>query len=187
MEELLRKLRPWFWLAPVILGLVFIAGGAYMMYEGQQAKDEVREALVRENITTSEDASIPNERVDDASTAEAEANVIEQHVRDITGGKSYAEMDRDDPNRPVALQSVTLRTALNLAVMGFRVSDLVTGLGAFMIVAGITNIIFLAPVVYWVARFVNDYESTRERFDAFEEEYRRGRAGMPAPRATLES
>ena len=125
--RLLNAARHWFWLAPAILGIVFIAGGVYMIVQGQDAKDEVRDAIFRENITTAEDASIPNQRVDDADTAKSQAEVIEKHVAEITGGKTFAELDREDPNRAVVLNSVSLRTALNIAVMGFKVSDLVTG------------------------------------------------------------
>jgi len=156
-----KAARHWFWLAPIVLGIVFAAGGIFMMSEGWAAKDDVRDALKRENITTSEDARIPNVPVDDAETAEAEADVIEQHVLEITGGKRYAELDRDDPNRPVVLNSVTLRSALNLAVMGFRVSDLVVGMGAFMIVAGVMNALFLAPAVYYASRVADRLDEGR--------------------------
>jgi hypothetical protein len=161
--RLLNAARHWFWLAPAILGIVFIAGGVYMIVQGQDAKDTVRDAIFRENITTSEDASIPNQRVDDADTAKAQAEVIEKHVQEITGGKTYAELPRDDPNRAVVLNSVSLRTALNIAVMGFKVSDLVTGMGVFMIVIGITHILFLAPSVYWAAEVASEYSTGRNR------------------------
>ncbi len=158
----LRLARHWVWLAPLALGVVFIAAGIYMVAEGRSAKDEVRDAIVRENITTSEDASIPNQPVDDAATAKSQANVIETHVMEITGGKTYAELPRDDPNRPTVLNSVSLRTALNLAVMGFKISDLVIGMGAFMIVIGGTFVLFMAPAVYWAAEVANEHTATRK-------------------------
>jgi len=161
--RLLNVARQWFWMAPALLGIVFIAGGVYTIVQGRDANDEVRAAIVRENITTSEDASIPNEKVDDADTAKAQAEIIEKHVQEITGGKTYAELPRDDPNRPTVLNSVTLRTALNMAVMGFKISDLVTGLGVFMVVIGITHIVFLAPAVYWAAMVANQYAEGRSR------------------------
>ena len=65
--------RHWFWVAPLVLGVAFIAGGVYMVSEGNSAKDEVRDAIVRENIVTSEDAAIPNVQVTNAATAKAEA------------------------------------------------------------------------------------------------------------------
>lgn len=159
--RLLNAARHWFWVAPAILGIVFIGGGVYMMLEGDAARDEVREAIVRENIVTSEDARIPNALVDDAATAEAQADVIQEHVLETTGGKTYAELDRDDPDRATVLNSVTLRTALNLAVMGFKISDLVIGMGAFMVVLGITHILFVAPAVYWAAEVANQYAEGR--------------------------
>jgi len=150
--------RHYIWIAPLILGFVFIGGGIYMVTEGRSAKDEVTDAIVSENIITSEDSAIPNVLVHDAATAKAEADVIEVHYLELTGGKTYAELDRDDPNRETAFRAAQLRTSLNLAVMGFRVSDLVIGMGAFMIVIGASFVIFIAPAVLYSARVANHYE-----------------------------
>ena len=156
----LNLARHWFWLAPIALGIVFIAGGVYMISEGRDAHNEVRDAIVRENITTAEDAAIPNVVIDSPSEAKAQADVIEKHYLDITGGKTYSELDREDPNRETAFRAASLRTSLNLAVMGFKVSDLVVGLGAFMVVMGVTNMLFLAPAVYWAAEVANQRRQT---------------------------
>ena len=150
-------IRHYIWIAPMVLGLVFIGGGIYMMTAGQSAKDEVRDSIVSENIITSEDASIPNVLVDNAAKAKAEADVIGVHYLEITGGKTYADLDRDDPNRETAFRAVQLRTSLNLAVMGFKVADLVIGLGVFMIVVGASFIIFIAPAVFYSAAIANHY------------------------------
>ncbi len=159
----LHIIRHYIWIAPMVLGLVFIGGGIYMVVEGQSAKDEVRDSIVSENIITSEDASIPNVLVDNAAKAKAEADVIEVHYLEITGGKTYADLDRDDPNRETAFRAVQLRTSLNLAVMGFKVSDLVIGMGFFMIVVGATFILFMAPAVFYSAEVANHYKQlTRE-------------------------
>jgi hypothetical protein len=147
--------------APVVLGVVFIASGIYMVSEGRNAKDEVRDAVIAENIVTPEDASLPNVQVKDAATAKAQAAVIEKHYLELTEGKTYAELDREDPNRETAFRAATLRTSLNLAVMGFKVSDLVIGMGFFMVAMGGTFILFLAPVVYYAAELAN--ERSREK------------------------
>jgi len=157
--QLMKAARHWFWIAPIVLGLVFVVGGGYMIREGRAAHDEIRDTLLIEDVTTSEDASIPNVKVDSAATAKSEAEVIVAHVNKITGGKTYAQMERDDPNRPTVLNSITLRTSLNMAVMGFNVSDLVVGLGLFMIVIGATHILFLAPAVYWAAEVAKEHET----------------------------
>ena len=86
--------RHWFWLAPVVAGLVFVGSGIYMIAEGNEAKDEVQDALVAENIVTSEDASIPNVLADDADTAKAQSEAIKQHTLELTGGETYATIDR---------------------------------------------------------------------------------------------
>jgi hypothetical protein len=156
-----KSARRWFWIAPIALGAVFVVGGVFMIVEGLRTRDYVQDALERENITTSSDASIPNEPVDDAKTAEAQADVIEKHVNEITGGNSYAELEMDDPNRAVVLQSVTLRTALSTSVMGFGVSALVVGMGAFMIAAGVCNALFLAHTVYYSARVADRLDEGR--------------------------
>ena len=146
----LATVRRFMWLGAVVLGFVFIAAGAYMVSEGLSAKDQVHDTLVAERITTAEDASIPNAAVDDAATAESQANVIKAHTLESTEGKTYAEMDREDPQRALYLNSVSLRTALNLAVMGFKLSDLVIGMGALIIVVGATNLLLTAPLLYWL-------------------------------------
>jgi hypothetical protein len=53
-----------------------------------------------------------------------------------TNGKTYAEMDRNDPNRAQYLNSVTLRTALMESYMAFKTADLVAGIGIIVILLG---------------------------------------------------
>ena len=146
----LATIRRFLWLGAVALGFAFIIAGAYMDSQGLSAKDQVHDTLVAERITTTEDASIPNAPVNDAATAQAQSDVIKTHVMETTEGKTYSEMDREDPLRATYLNSVSLRTALNLAVMGFKVSDLVIGMGAFIIVVGATNVLLTAPLLYWL-------------------------------------
>ena len=152
-----KVVRHWIWIAPLVIGLVFVGGGAYMVIEGQNAKNEVRDAIIAENIITTEDASIPNVQVNSAATARAQADIIEEHTLELTGGLTYAELDRDDPLRETAFTAANLRTSLNLAVMGFEVSNLVIGMGAFMIVIGATFVVFMAPAVYYSAAVANHY------------------------------
>jgi hypothetical protein len=144
----LTAIRRFFWVVPVLLGIVFIGAGAYMVSEGRSAKDEVRSALVAEQITTSKDASIPSTLVTNVDTAQAQEAIITEHTRGKWG--PYSQIDRTDPNRATYLDGVALRTALNLAVMGFKVSDLVIGMGAFLVAVGLTNVFVLAPVVFWL-------------------------------------
>jgi hypothetical protein len=130
----MKKLFP---LGLVLLGLVLLGAGAYTANRGFDAKDLVRSELIAQNITTPEDASIPNVRVDSPATAKSMADIIDEHAMEATGGKTYSEMDREDPKRAVAFQASALRTSLYTSVMAFNVGDLVIGLGALIAVLGI--------------------------------------------------
>ena len=173
-----KVVRHWIWVAPLVLGLVFVGGGVYMVIEGQNARNEVRDAIVAENIITAEDASIPNVQVDSAATARAQADIIEEHYLGITGGLTYAELDRDDPLRETAFTAANLRTSLNLAVMGFEISNLVIGLGVFMIVIGATFVVFMAPAIYYSAEVANHYN------ELIKKEERERPFGGTAPQVT---
>ena len=156
----MKKLFP---IALMVLGVVFFAAGGYTVFRGYDAKEQVKTELVKQNITTPEDASIPNARVDDPRTAESMADIIEKHALESTGGLTYAEMGRfavasGDPagtsnpdealkgadGKPVAnglrntaFQASALRTSLYTSVMAFNVGDLVMGLGLMIGVTGI--------------------------------------------------
>jgi hypothetical protein len=149
-----------FAIALVLVGVGFVVGGAYTLVQGVSARGEVRDQLLAQRITTPEDAAIPNERVDDAATAHAMANIIGVHAAEATGGKTYAEMGRfltpdggdtsdeaaalkdengnpvANPLRNVAFQAATLQSTLHTSHLAFKVSDLVIGLGLMIVVLG---------------------------------------------------
>ena len=87
----MKKLFP---ILLMVLGVAFVAAGGYAMYRGFDANDQVHDELVAQNITTPEDASIPNALVDDKDTAHSMAEIIEVHALEATGGLTYAEMGR---------------------------------------------------------------------------------------------
>ncbi|HJM75246.1 MAG TPA: hypothetical protein QGI71_05215 [Dehalococcoidia bacterium] len=95
----------------------------------------------------SETASIPGAWVTDVATAEVQAATIKDHSFGQYG--PHNGMERDDPNRETYLEGLTLRNSLNMAVLGFKISDLVVGIGALVIGLGVAHITLLAPVLYW--------------------------------------
>ena len=145
----------------IVFGIVFLGAGGYTAFRGLDAKDQVRDELIAQRITTPEDASIPNARVDDARTAKSMADIIEVHALESTDGRTYSEMGRflavgggdtnveadavkgadgrpvANPLRNVAFQASSLRTSLYTSVMAFNVADLVLGLGAMIAVVGL--------------------------------------------------
>ncbi len=73
--------------------------------------------------------------VEDVETAKAQQDTIEAHTFGRFG--PYSGMERDDPNRDVYIKGLTLRNALNLAVVGFGVADLAIGIGWVTVVLGL--------------------------------------------------
>ena len=128
------------WIGAVVFGFVLAGAGVFMIVEGRAAHNEVRDTLADERIITSEDAEIPLADVDSAAEAKAQADVIRAHILETTDGKTYAELDREDPNRALYLNSVTLRTALMESYLAFKVSDLVVGLGAIVVLLGLSHV-----------------------------------------------
>lgn len=122
--------------ATVTLGAAaaFFVAGPYMVYRGIDARNEVAAQLEAEHITTPDDATRPNVAVVDGPTALVQADIIQKHALKSTGGKTYAEMDREDPARAVAFQASALRTALMSSAMAWEVANLVIGLGALVFV-----------------------------------------------------
>lgn len=111
--------------------------GAVMVVSGAVTYSMVNTALADERITVSEDAAnFAGQPVDGPFTAYAEANIIEKHALDATGGKTYAELDREDPLRAVAMNGSFLRASLFTSVVAFGVSVLVMGVGLMFIMAG---------------------------------------------------
>jgi hypothetical protein len=148
-------------IALLALGLVFVVAGGYTANRGFDARDQVRSELIAQKITTPEDASIPNARVDSPATAKSMADIIGHHADEATKGKTYAELGRylatnggdtndaaaavkgadgkpvANPVRNTAFQASALRTSLYTSVMAFNVAQLVVGLGAMMAALGV--------------------------------------------------
>lgn len=142
------------WISAVVLGAVFIGFGAFTISEGFAAKDLIRAELADEQVMTARDASIPGVPVTSEATARAQAEAIKGHTYGEYG--PYSAMERDDPNRETYLKGLTLRNSLNLAAMGFKVTDLVIGVGALIVAIGVVDMVLLAPVLYWTRPRVHE-------------------------------
>jgi len=146
----LRRHLPW--ISAAILGLMLVIGGGFMIIQGISVRNEIRDELKAEQIMTSQDASIPGQLVDDAETARAQADVIKEHTLGTWG--PYSQLPREDPRRAQFIDGVTLRTALNMAVMGFGVTQLVIGAGVLVLIAGLATLLLATPGLYFLAGMV---------------------------------
>ena len=78
----------------VAASIVLIAFGIGAVVIGIDGRDQVRSDLAREQIVGTPDSSIPGQKVDTGSEAQAFAAVIRKHTLEATGGQTYSQMER---------------------------------------------------------------------------------------------
>ena len=71
-----------------------------------------------------------------ASASLDPADIINHHTLGITGGKTYAELPQDDPNRTTAMQSAFLQASLFTSVVAFGVCAMAFVLGIVLTMIG---------------------------------------------------
>jgi len=147
------------WLASAVLGVLLLVAGMVLLVQGMAARNEIRDELRAEQVTTSKDAATPGVLVEDAETAKAQADAIKEHTLGTWG--PYSELPRDDPRRAQFIDGVALRTALNMAVMGFRITELVMGTGTIVLLAGLATLPLATPGLYLLAGEVTDESAGR--------------------------
>ena len=121
-----------------IVAIILLVAGAGLFVGGAVTWSMVSGKLKAENITVSEDAArYGGQPVDGPLTAYFEADIINKHSLDATGGKTYAQMDREDPLRAVAMNGSFLRASLFTSVVSFGVAAMAMGLGALFFLLGL--------------------------------------------------
>lgn len=114
-------------LAAMVIGALFITAGigAWIIVSTQ---------LASENITVSDDAALlAGSRVQDPISAFAQAEAINQHALSMTDGKTYAELDQDDPKRETVKTASFLRASLFTSVVSFGVALFAVGVGVIAV------------------------------------------------------
>jgi flagellar basal body-associated protein FliL len=119
------------------ISIVLIVVGAVMAVLGTVSYATVTTTLADERIIVSEEACLGGSRVNHPLAAYCEAMIIQTHAVEATGGKTYAELDREDPLRQTAMTGSFLRASLFTSVVAFGVSALIVALGALFILTGI--------------------------------------------------
>ena len=119
------------------VGIIVMVVGAIFAVAGVVTYFVVSNELANENITVSEDAKyFAGKDVTGPFTAYSEAETISKHALEATGGKTYAELDRKDPLRDVAMQASFLRASLFTSVVAFGVAALAAVLGVVLVLIG---------------------------------------------------
>lgn len=130
-----------------VIGVITIVAGALLVLAGGITWAQVSSHLAAENITVADDAArFAGQPVTNPWTAFEEADIINQHALEATEGKTYAELDREDPLRQTAMTASFLRASLFTSVVAFGVAALVMGLGVlFGLVGSALTIIGARP------------------------------------------
>ena len=147
----------------IVIGIAFVIAGLVAAGAGIYVRSFVVQQLAAQNISTPDDASIPNEPVNSIATALSMADIIQHHAASSGGGLTYAQMGRfavadgnpagtnnaeeallNDAGSPVAnqarntqLTAAGLVTSLSLSAMAIGVSYGVIALGVGFAILGI--------------------------------------------------
>jgi len=114
----------------MVVGVIFAVAGVVTYFI-------VSNELASENITVSKDANyFAGKDVKGPFTAYSEAETISKHALEATGGKTYAELAKDDPLRTTAMQASFLRASLFTSVVAFGVAALAAVLGVMLVLIG---------------------------------------------------
>lgn len=119
------------YIASIIIGVLLIVGGTgtYVL---------VSNTLAEQNITVSDDAScLAGDEVNGPFSAYCEAQIIDEHALDATGGLTYAELPRDSELRPVAMNASFLRASLFTSVVAFGVAAMGILTGILFVLIGL--------------------------------------------------
>src|SRR3989344_1848372 len=136
----------------IVAGIVMVSGGAWGIVFTYKN-------VAREQITTPDDASIPNVPVRGPLTLKSQADIIREHTLSSTEGKTFSQMPRQiqktdelgnlvvDANgqpvmvpneaRDIWVTATALNTALNLGIVTYAFSALVMLIGLVSIWTGI--------------------------------------------------
>lgn len=126
-----NRLNRWFSIITIVIGaLMIIAGIATWV--------NVSNTLSDQKITVASDAScMAGSTVSGPISAYCQADIINHHALEATGGKTYAELERDDPARTTAMTASFLQASLYTSVVAFGVALMAVGIGAVFILLGI--------------------------------------------------
>jgi hypothetical protein len=114
----------------IIAGVILLIAGVstYILVSGK---------LSDQKISVSADAAhFAGQRVTQPWQAYTQANVIAEHATKIGGGKTYAELPEDDPDRQTVMIASFLQASLFTSVLAFGVAALAAALGVVFILIG---------------------------------------------------
>ncbi len=137
----------------LILGVVGMVVGSVFIAQAVEKDNWMREAMRVEQVTLSlsDEQIAAGQVIDSLEEAQIAGDTIREHRRNIA--PTYEDLlggGRYDPTNPEQLsyaQALNMENYLYLAVLGFGVTTVIIGTGAFMIITGfalgVTGIVLL--------------------------------------------
>ena len=117
--------------------VIAIVVGIIMAIAGVVTWVVVSNTLSDQKITVADDANCAaGDDVNGPYSAYCQADIIDQHTLDITGGLTYAELEREDPNRATAMDSAFLQASLFTSVVAFGVAGMAFVVGIVLTLIG---------------------------------------------------
>jgi hypothetical protein len=152
----------------IVASIALIAFGIGAVVIGVGGRDQVRSDLAREQIVGTPDSSIPGQKVDTGSEAQAFAKIMRHHTLEATGGQTYAQMGQfldkagkptsneklaaidpkthkavSNPARQIWVTETALTTALNTAYFAESVANFAIVMGIALMLVGVGFLVFL--------------------------------------------
>jgi hypothetical protein len=127
----------------MVLGLVAIVIGGVFISQGVAKDNLLVKAMQQEKITLGIESGklAEGEVIDSAEEAELAGDTVREHRHNIapTYGDLLGEgqFDPTNPQQLTYAQALNLENYLYLAVLGFGITQIALGAGAFMVVTGI--------------------------------------------------
>jgi hypothetical protein len=123
--------RRWAYITTIVFGVILIAAAAGTWFL-------VSSTLADQRITVPGDASCAaGATVQGPWSAYCQVQIIDKHTNDITGGLTYAELDREDPRRQTAMNSSFLQASLFTSILAFGVAGMAGLAGVLFILLGL--------------------------------------------------
>lgn len=137
-------------------GILGILGGVVLIVVGLVIWIMVSLQLQAEAITIPDDAmAFQGQTVAGPFTAFVQADIIQHHALEASGGQTYAQLAQDDPVRQTMMTASFLRASLFTSVVSFGVAAFAMGVGVLAILFGwALHRLAVAPVVINPARLV---------------------------------
>ncbi len=120
-----------------VASITSIVVGIIMAVAGIVTWVVISNTLSDQKITVADDANCAaGDDVNGPISAYCQADIIDHHTLEITGGKTYAELDQEDPKRATAMDSAFLQASLFTSVVAFGVAAMAFVLGIVLTLIG---------------------------------------------------